>query len=47
MTKAAYKNRVRNLLKTKKTQKVAAKFASDLLKVCKEVKQKGGAAARG
>ena len=47
LTKDAYKNRVRNLLKTKGTQSIAARFATDLIKVCKEVKKKGGAAARG
>ena len=31
----------------KKAQKVAANFANGLRKVCKEVKLKGGAAARG
>ena len=47
LSKEAYKNRVRNLLKTKRTQRIAARFATDLFKVCKEVKKKGGAAARG
>ena len=47
MGKIAYKSRVRNLLKTKKTQAMAKRFASDLVKVCKEVKKKGGAMARG
>ena len=45
--KIAFKARVRNLLKTKKTQAIAGRFARDLVKVCKEVKKKGGAAARG
>ena len=47
LTKDAYKNRVRNLLQTKRTQRTTARFATDLLKVCKEVKKEGGAAARG
>ena len=47
LSKEAYKNRVRNLLKTKRTQRIAARFAIALLNGCKEVKKKCGAAARG
>jgi hypothetical protein len=45
--KMAYKARIRAICRGKKAQKVAANFANGLRKVCKEVKLKGGAAARG
>ena len=47
LSKEAYKTRIRNLLKTQRTQRIAARFATDLIKVCREVNKKGGAAARG
>ena len=37
---AAYKQRVRNVLKSKKAQQVAANCATSLKKTCKEVVQK-------
>ena len=45
--KAAYKQRMRNVLKSKKAQQVAANCATSLKKTCKEVAQKKGAASRG
>ena len=44
---AAYKQRVRNVLTSKKAQQVAANCATSLKKTCKEVVQKKGAASRG
>ena len=43
--KTAFKVRVRAVLRTKKTQLKAAQFARNMLKVCKEVKAKKGAAS--
>ena len=47
LSKAAYRRRVRALLKSPKAQAVAAADANGLHKVCKEVVQKRGAASRG
>ena len=44
--KTAYKARVRSIFRAKRTQQVAARFAGNLLKVCREVAKKKGAAAR-
>ena len=44
--KAAYKVRVRNLMKTKKANSVATSHAMSLRKMCLEVIKKKGAAAR-
>ena len=44
--KTAFKARVRSILRAKKTQKVAGRFAGNLLKVCNEVIKKNGAASR-
>ena len=45
--RTAFRARVRAVLRAKRTQAVAARFANDLMSVCKEVKRKRGAAARG
>ena len=45
--KTAYKARLRAVLRSKKTQSVAARIAAGLLNVCKEVQRKKGAASRG
>ena len=44
--KTAYKVRVRNILKTKKAQTMAATYANSFRKACKEVVKKKGAATR-
>ena len=44
-TKAKYIARVEQVLQTAKAQRVAANIAGGLKKVCKEVAEKGGAAA--
>ena len=44
--KTAYKVRVRNILKTKKAQTMAATYAKSFRKACKEVVKKKGAATR-
>ena len=45
--RTAYKARLRAVLRSKKTQGVAGRIAAGLLKVCKEVVKKKGAASRG
>ena len=47
LSKAAFRARVRAILRARKTQRAAARFASGLLGVCSEVKAKRGAASRG
>lgn len=47
LSKAAFRARVRAILRARKTQRAAARFASGLLGVCREVKAKRGAASRG
>ena len=46
LTKAQYIARVRQVLETAKAQEVAKRIASGFRKTCKEVDNKGGAAAR-
>ena len=45
--KTAYKARIRLVLRRKETQKVAARFSTQLYSACKEVIKKKGAATRG
>ena len=45
--KTAYKARIRLVLRRKGTQKVAARFSSQLYSACREVIKKKGAATRG
>ena len=45
LSKPAYTERVRRVLKTKKAQTVAANCANSLRRTCKEVKLKRGAAS--
>ena len=45
--RTAYRDRLRAVLRSKKTQGVAGRIAAGLLKVCKEVVKKKGAASRG
>ena len=45
--RTAYRARLRAVLRSKKTQGVAGRIAAGLLKVCKEVVKKKGAASRG
>ena len=47
LSKAAFRMRVRAVLRAQKTQSAASRFAHGLFKVCKEVKSKKGAASRG
>ena len=47
LSKAAYRTRVRRVLKTKKAQAVAANCAKGLRAVCREVMEKKGAATSG
>ena len=46
LSKAAFKARVRAVLRAQKTQRVASRIASGLFGVCQEVKAKRGAASR-
>ena len=43
--KTAYRARVRSVLRAKRTQAIASRFADNLYKVCKMVKAKRGAAS--
>ena len=45
--RTAYRARLWAVLRSKKTQGVAGRIAAGLLKVCKEVVKKKGAASRG
>ena len=45
--RTAYTARLRAVLRSKKAQGVAGRFAAGLLNVCKEVLKKKGAASRG
>ena len=45
--RTAYRARLRAVLRSKKAQSVAGRYAAGLLNVCKEVLQKKGAASRG
>ena len=45
--KTAYRQRVRNILRSARAQIVAGNFAKGLYNVCKEVERKEGAASRG
>ena len=47
LTKSQYINRVKQVLETAKAQRVAANICGRFRKTCKEVADKGGAAARG
>ena len=47
LTKAQYVARVKRALKTKKAQQVAGACTRGLVKVCREVLQKKGAATHG
>ena len=46
LTKVQYIVRVKDVLKTTKAQRVAARIAAGFRKTCKEVDKKKGAAAR-
>ena len=47
VSKAAYRQRVRAVCRSPKAQEVAAACANGLVRVCKEVVKKKGAASRG
>ena len=47
LSKAAYQERVRSIMHSKRSQTVAASIAKGLRKVCKEVVDNGGIATKG